>query len=173
MSRFNIRPAVFEDALAIATVQYHGWQQTYRGIISNAYLEAMTIEKGVENWKRNLQHPKGGIHVMVNDENKVIAFSGAGRCRTQEFNCDAELYALYLLKEYQGLGLGKKLFLFEVQELIVAGYKSFFVYLLAQNPSVCFYRSLKPDLERPLQTTIAGLEYEELCLGWSNIGQVV
>ncbi|HLP50347.1 MAG TPA: GNAT family N-acetyltransferase [Chitinophagales bacterium] len=169
MPEFKIRPATLDDAAGIATVQYHGWQQTYRGIISDAFLAAMTIEGGTELWKHNLKHPKGSIHVMVNDEDKVIAFSGAGRNRTVEFNCDSELYALYLLKEYHGQGLGKKLFMFEMQGLIAAGYKSCFVHVLADNPNVKFYRSFKPDLERSFTTTIGGQDCNDLCLAWSNI----
>lgn len=169
MPQFSIRPATPDDALAIATVQYHGWQQTYRGIIADSYLDNMTLEKGHKNWQYNLQNPKGTINVMEDPQGRVIAFSGAGRCRTKEFDCDAELYALYLLKEYQGQGLGRKMFMYEVQNLIKSGYKSFFVYVLAANPSVGFYRSFKPDNERLLLTKIADNEYDELCLGWSNM----
>lgn len=169
MPEFQIRPAVYEDALAIATVQYYGWQQTYRGIISNAYLDDMTIEKGNGRWQYNLQHARGGIHVMTTAEDKVIAFSAAGRNSAPEFNCDAELYSLYLLKEYHGQGLGKRLFAFEIDKLKEAGYKSLFVYVLADNPSVAFYRSFNPDLERMLETPIGGQQYDELCLAWSDI----
>lgn len=173
MSQFTIRPATVNDATGIATVQYHGWQQTYRGIISDAYLDAMSIEKSTERWHNNLQNPKGTINVMEDPNGRVIAFSGAGRCRTAEFNCDAELYALYLLKEFQGQGLGRKLFIHEAQTLIKSGYKSFFVYVLQANPSVGFYRTFNPDKERVTSTTIAGTEYPELCLGWSDVNQAL
>ena len=169
MNDFKIRPATIDDAFGIATVQYNGWQETYRGIIHDSYLDAMSVEKGFERWKKNLQSPKGFIDVMTNREDEVIAFTSGGKNRTTEFNCDAEIFSLYLLKKYQGLGLGKQLLIHGVTRLNKSAFKSFCVFVLAKNPTVQFYKKFNPDLEKRIKTKIAETEYDEMVLGWSDI----
>ncbi|MGQ0517539.1 GNAT family N-acetyltransferase, partial [Bacillus sp. D-CC] len=40
----------------------------------------------------------------------IIGFIDGGVERTGTYNCDGELYAIYLLQEYQGMKIGQKLF---------------------------------------------------------------
>ncbi len=171
MSDFEIRPATISDALGIATVQYRGWQETYKGIISDSYLNQMSLEKGEERWKKNLQSPLGFIDVMMNNKDEVIAFAAVGKNRTAEINCEGEMYSLYLLKKYQALGLGKQFFLYEVNRLRELGFQSFSVLVLAQNPTVKFYKKFNPDLAISVKTKIAEIEYDEICFGWGDVNK--
>ncbi len=42
--RIEIRPAVPDDLMMIASVLVSTWRATFRGIIADAYLDAMTVE---------------------------------------------------------------------------------------------------------------------------------
>jgi ribosomal protein S18 acetylase RimI-like enzyme len=53
-----------------------------------------------------------------------------------------EIYEIYLLPEYQGIGLGTRLFLAARRELARFGFDSVVVWALADNDSACrFYRN--------------------------------
>lgn len=47
----------------------------------------------------------------------VIGFACFGKNREPKVDADSELQAIYLLQEYQGLGVGKMLFDFGIREL--------------------------------------------------------
>ncbi len=168
MPQFQIRAAVVEDALAIASVQYYGWQQTYQGIINQAYLDSLSIEKGLEFTKRLLASAQPVTLVMVNADSAVIGYISCGKNRAAELPCDGEIYAMYVLKQYHGLGLGKQLLIEAVAQLLKRGYQSVCVFVLKDNPAGGFYKSFKPDLEVTVKVTIGNDEYEELGLGWND-----
>lgn len=49
------------------------------------------------------------IFVAEDMAGNIVGFSNGGRRRNNEFEHDGELFAIYLLKDYQRIGLGKKL----------------------------------------------------------------
>ncbi len=168
---FFIRATQIEDAPGIAFVQQDAWQKTYKGIVADSYLDAMNIEERVERWKSYLKAESvlGFNCVMLNAEHHVIGMVGGGKSRSTEINCEAEIYALYLLKEYQGQGLGKKLFLYAIQRLMEMNFTSCCLYVLTQNPTLHFYKKFMPDKELPLKIEIGGVEYDETLLGWADM----
>ena len=50
--------------------------------------------------------------------------------RTGTYNCDGELYAIYLLQEYQGMKIGQKLFQALLSDCINNDMQSLLVWLL-------------------------------------------
>ena len=98
ISDFTIRTAVIDDAVAIAFVKYDGWQKTYRGIIHDSFLDAMSLEKETERWKQIIPQPLGFNLVLVNPVKEVIGFISGGKSRPNDLNCEAEVYAFYLLQ---------------------------------------------------------------------------
>lgn len=174
MQNFNIRAATIDDAIAIALLRYQSWQETYRGIVSDEYLDAMTLAEGEERWKFILSHPsthKFNV-VITNEKEEVVGFVSGGKARDNETKTEGEIYALYLIKKYHQLGLGKKLFRHGVDELRKLGFQSFSVFVLTQNPTLNFYRKFKPDFEINEVVELGDEDYDEIGLAWNttNIG---
>ncbi len=159
---------------AIASVKYHSWQETYRGIVSDAYLDTMSLAAGEERWKFILSHPSTHKFnaVVTNEAEEVVGFVSGGKARDNETKTEGEIYALYLLKKYHQLGLGKKLFLYGVDELRKLGLQSFSVFVLTKNPTLDFYRKFKPDFEINEMVELGDEDYDEIGLAWNamNIG---
>ncbi len=101
MQNFNIRAATIDDAMAIASVKYHSWQETYRGIVSDVYLDAMSLAEGEERWKFILSHPNTQKFnaVVSNEKEEVVGFVSGGKARDNATKTEGEIYALYLLKK--------------------------------------------------------------------------
>jgi ribosomal protein S18 acetylase RimI-like enzyme len=166
MNSFSIRRATVEDALAVAAVKYHGWQNTYRGIISDAYLDAMDLDELGATWIKILspENKRNSTDVMVNDTGAVTGFVSYSKHGNEKLNVEGEIMALYLLKEYHGKGLGAQLFLQGINQLKVWEVNSFSLFVLAQNPALNFYRKFKPVQEFMEKIKLGGEEYEEVGL---------
>ena len=172
----NIRQARAEDAPGIARVNIESWHSTYRGLIADATLDGMKPDKYLIKWNdifRTMETNENFCFVAENEINEVIGYSLSGKNRHINFNYEAELYAIYLLKEYQGHGIGKKLFIKSLEEFMKLGIRSFIVFVLSSNlNSRKFYESFQPDHTANETITIDNGQYCDICYGWSDIANI-
>ena len=99
-----IKPMETEDEVrGKAFVHWKCWQVTYPGLVSQTYLEKFTLEVSEERakaWRDNILVAKDGY--------RVIGFVGYGHHGPEDPDT-GEVYALYVLPEYQGMGVGRQL----------------------------------------------------------------
>ena len=158
MKNYNIRRAVKKDALGIATVHVYSWRTTYDGIVEDHYLQSLSIEERQHKWNQILSG-SNNTYVCEMKDGRIVGFVSFGKERTGEYQ--GELYALYLLKEYQGKGIGKDLFTSAVSSLKYQGFNSMFIWVLKDNPSKHFYYHFNPSLIKKDKLKIGGVDYEE------------
>ena len=87
-----------------AYVHWKSWQEAYPGIVDQRYLDALTLEKCEEiafRWTENI--------LVAKDGDRVIGFVGYGVSGDGEGECVGEIYAIYVLSEYYGMGVGYRL----------------------------------------------------------------
>ena len=106
-----VRPATPADAEAIARVHVLTWQTSYRGLVPDDFLDALAIDRRTETWRTMLGDAKPGEPVWVGlDGGLVAGFVGVGPSRDEDADDDTgELYAIYVLAEHQGRGVGQAL----------------------------------------------------------------
>ncbi len=95
-----IKPMETEDEIrGKAYVHWKSWQESYRGIVDDGYLDRMTVSRCEEMASR---YPENTL--VAKDGDRVIGFACAGAVNGE---IDAgEVYALYVLEEYQKRGIG-------------------------------------------------------------------
>ena len=166
-----IRQAIPADAAAIARVHVASWQSTYAGILPGDFLANLSVPERQLMWRGALADETGGRFVWVAEESqgKIIGFAAAGPERSGKYACDGELYALYLLQEYQGRGIGRELVRAVADRLQEAGMASMLVWVLAQNPACGFYKALGGRREYVQEIEIGGEVYQEVGYGWSDL----
>ncbi len=169
----TIRPAKTEDAFAMAKVNIESWLTTYRGQVADEILDNMKFEDYLAKWERSLSKIDDEYNfcfVAENESGEVVGYSRCGKSRHEKFPFDAELYAIYLLKEYQGQGIGKKLFLESIDEFKKRNISSFLLFVLSTNTgSRKFYESFNPDFTANETITIDNGQYCDICYGWSDV----
>ncbi|MDN4607857.1 GNAT family N-acetyltransferase [Sporosarcina highlanderae] len=167
----RIREAILEDAEAIARVHVDSWRTTYNGIVSDAYLQQLSYEQRAENWRRGIG--RNALVVAEDESGKIVGFATGGKERTGNYGVDGELYAIYLLQEVQGQGIGKRLTKEIARNLKNQGFSSMLVWVLELNPSKNFYKSLggKPLAETMIE--IGGENFNEIAYYWEDIGKIV
>jgi GNAT superfamily N-acetyltransferase len=163
----KIRLAEVRDAAAIAHVHVQSWLTTYKGLVPQEYLASLNEAERVPLWQDWLTR---GIIVFVAEiEGKVVGFSGGGAILESVKPYEAELYTLYLLKEAQGLGVGKALLDAVLCALVEKGYKSMLVWVLEENPAVQFYQKAGAQRVMSKEIEIGGVQLTEVALGWAHL----
>ncbi|MNK89114.1 Acetyltransferase (GNAT) family protein [compost metagenome] len=167
----KFRKANITDAEEIARVHVDSWRTTYKNIVSDSYLSQLSVERRKNNWEWTFKNLNKGevIYVGLNDEDDIIGFACGGQNREKEFEYDGELYAIYLLRETQGHGYGKKLFKLVVESLQNSGYKSMMVWVLQGNTATNFYSAMGGELIGQKEIIIGEDKHIELAYGWRNI----
>ncbi len=92
-----------EEIKGKAYVHWKAWHEAYPGLIRDEYLNRLTLAKCEQiafNWTDNLYIAKDG--------DRVVGFAGYGH-RDGEPQDTGEVFALYVLAEYYGKGVGRKL----------------------------------------------------------------
>lgn len=163
-----VRPAAFADAAGIAQAHVDSWRATYRGIVPDAFLDAMDPERQQTRWGRLLDH--GDTTVWVAEQAGVIV--GHASCGPQRDGAfpgwPGEVYSIYLTRAAQGAGTGARLWRHAAESLHRAGRVPFLVWVLTQNPTVRFYEHMGGRRlgERPV--AIRGAELPEAAYGFTG-----
>ncbi|MGI8383858.1 N-acetyltransferase family protein [Robertmurraya sp. P23] len=167
-----IRKALPADAKGIAKVHVDSWRTTYKHIFPEDYLQSLTYESHEELWNGVI--PNGYVYVAENHQGEIIGFSSGGKERTGDYpGYEGELYAIYLLQEYQGKGIGRQLVKPLIEQFTNDGIGSMTVLVLEENPSKHFYQSLGAiEIDR-LQDTLVGKEVIELVYGWKDLSIIL
>jgi GNAT superfamily N-acetyltransferase len=163
----SIRVATEHDAAAIAHVHVKSWRTTYAGIVPDAYLAALSEAERVPLWREWLTRD---IDVYAADlDGKVVGFISGGPIREPLKHFDAELYAIYLLQQAQGHGIGTALLGEPAGSLMSRGLTSMAVWVLERNPSIDFYvkSGARPVTSKEIE--IGGAKLAEAAYGWPNL----
>jgi ribosomal protein S18 acetylase RimI-like enzyme len=185
LKKILIRDATISDLNDIAQVKILTWKTTYPGMISQLYLDSLTIENTVPKWENflktcNQKQSRGFLLVAAIDnkiENdssreKIVGFIAGGPERSLHEFFESEIYALYVLDGYQHLHIGTELFKKAVRRFIDQGSFSMLLWSHILNPAVEFYKNkggfpLKKRIEQ-----IGGEGIDEISFGWTDLRKI-
>ena len=167
---YLIRPATLADAPGIARVHVDTWRTTYVGIVPDDHLVKLSYERSQARWLEHLaEHPEQAAFVAVDQGGRVIGFASCGPNREAPGEIDGELYGLYLLKVFQGQGIGKALVLRAVQHLQEQGFHSMIIWCLQENPTCGFYERLGGRLSTEKTIEIGGKTLVDVGYIWPKL----
>jgi ribosomal protein S18 acetylase RimI-like enzyme len=127
----GIRKAEPQDAEAIADVHQQAWRGAYSGIIPHRALNGMINRRGTQWWANAIR--RAATVLVVEIGGSVAGYATIGRNRARELSQQGEIYELYLRPEYQGIGLGSRLFAAARQRLAESGLTGLVVWALEEN----------------------------------------
>ncbi|MEW9502372.1 GNAT family N-acetyltransferase [Jeotgalibacillus marinus] len=169
---FTIREAVGEDALEIARVQVESWRTTYKGIVAQSMLDAMSCDVRAKRWEEGLKRSEACTYV-AEIEDEIVGFASAGKERQGKYSEHKyEIYAIYLLKEHQGKGIGQALVKAVTETLQLQGESGLIVWALTENPYSSFYEKLGGVQMDHQVLEIAGRKHDEAAFAWGSLMEV-
>ncbi|GGK02172.1 putative N-acetyltransferase YuaI [Lentibacillus kapialis] len=167
----DIKKATQQDASGIAQVHIDSWRTTYKNIVPDKFLASLDYEERTTRWERIIS--EGSVYIAETDDGKIVGFSSGGKEREGKYDgYDGELYAIYIFREYQGQGIGKKLVKPVADELSEAGFKSMLVWVLKDNDASYFYEKLGGRYLDTSDITIAGAKLTGIAYGWPDINEL-
>lgn len=120
-----------------------------------------------------VEEQKQSLWVAVDTDGTVVGFAHGGPPQIEEAGYTSELYAIYLLQQAQGQGVGHQLVQRVAQDLWAAGHRKMLVGVLAENPACRFYEGLGAQLLRELPTEIGGKSILERYYGWTDLSHLI
>lgn len=106
-----IRLANINDAEGITKVHVQTWQESYKGIICQDFLDAISFEDRLKLRKVLLKSiSPETLCFMATFRDEVIGFCDVGPSKNSPRLIKGEIYALYLLEGFKRLGIGSELF---------------------------------------------------------------
>lgn len=162
----DVRHAEPGDALAIADAHRAAWSHAYTGVIPFRTLRAMMERRNVKWWQRAI---RGSTSILVLDVGGTIAgYATLGLNRAPALPQEGEVYELYLRPEYQGIGLGKRLFGEARRMLGSLGCRGVVVWTLEENErAVHFYRLTGGRDVAEGSETFDGKNLKKIAFVWS------
>ncbi|SOE16882.1 ribosomal protein S18 acetylase RimI-like enzyme [Hoeflea halophila] len=162
----DIRHAEPQDAEAIASTHRAAWSHAYAGLLPYKALRHMLERRNIAWWQRAVH---GATSILVLDVGGTVAgYATLGLNRARSLPQEGEIYELYLKPEFQGVGLGKRLFNEARQLLDSLGCKGVVVWCLEENhTAVEFYRFQGGRDVAEGHETFDGKTLKKLAFVWS------
>ena len=142
-----------EEVRGKAFVHWRSWHEAYPGLVSQDYLDRLTLEKCEEmafRWQGNI--------IVAKEGDRVVGFVGYGD-RGEAAPEIGEIFALYVLSEYYGKGVGLRLMQAGLEQL--KDYPQISLWVLKNNRrAIRFYEKcgFVPDGEEMISPAVAAVE---------------
>jgi GNAT superfamily N-acetyltransferase len=163
LDNFRIREAVAADAAALGALHAQTWAETYRVGIGRAGAKEKIVEEGkwrARQWEDLFDKRikgKGGMSgggmqsagddwfclVVENGEGRMVGFAKGQRYAHEDLpEYNGELNKIYVLREYQGLGLGRQLICRMAAKFLEMDVPNMLLFGIAENPSCGFHEAM-------------------------------
>ena len=139
------REATIDDYKGIYYVSCYSWEETYRGYMPDEYLDdrinnfegrSLKTKKYLEKLDFDGDLDKYLVSLV---DGKIVGICQYSKSLNDSYADSGLLGALYVLKEYQGLGIGKELFKRACVGLRNMGYKTMYLECLTGSNTINFY----------------------------------
>ena len=136
-----LRPAVHEDALAVARVHVNSWKAAYRSLLPDAYLDGLVAEERAAKYEFRNPDPLAPQTIVAEEAGCVVGFATTSRSHDASLEDYGELCALYVDPAQWGRGLGLALVAEARSRLVSLGFNDALLWVLRGNSRADrFYR---------------------------------
>lgn len=120
----SIRKMILEDIDQVRQIYTLGWQNAFRGIVPQTYLDTMNLA----DWAP----PLDGAYVLT-DETTILGTSSIAPARDSAFDGWGEIISIYVLSHLIGQGYGHLLFEYVKEKLLEQHYRDIYLTVFEDN----------------------------------------
>jgi Acetyltransferases len=134
------------------------------------YLNNLSYEIKAKEWQEKLFKENSGIcmYVAESNDSNIIGFI-AGSLEHSDSLFEGEILSFYIIKEYQGKGIGKLLLRTMFHRFVNENVKSIFLWTLQENPSRLFYEKMGDNMIKKRIINRGGKDLVQVSYEWNNI----
>ena len=150
-----VRRATPEDAPEIAKVHVRSWQLGYHGILPEAYLGALSVEKREAMWRQTVEKAVTEVWVAVEDD-ALLGFVSVANSRDSDTDsATGEVWAFYVQPQFWRRGAGRALWTEAEAYFKSAGYTEVTLWVLRDNErALSFYLHLGFMIESGIEKVV-------------------
>src|SRR6187402_3293777 len=161
---FTFRDATENDIPELGKLHAITWAQTYNAKKPNIKLRQY-------QWGKAFKEENDGswFCILVVDKNSKLVGFAKGIISKNESSSEqhGDLNKIYLLSDYQRLGLGKKLFAHVIEQFLSKGVNDMTLFGVPQNPSCAFHEAMGGERLYSEKGTFDG------CYRWSDLKKLI
>ena len=144
---YRIRRGALVDSEAIAQVHVKAWNESYRGILADSILDQYQLPQRLVSRRRVMEAQQSQCFVAEHGNAGIIGFADCGAAREPIRGCAGEVWAVYIVKAHQKVGLGRALMAECAEALAAQGMASLMVWVVEGNTAArAFYERLGGEL---------------------------
>lgn len=168
-----VRDASIKDVDSITYISTYSWISTYEKIVSKD-----EINHRIETMEKRKNHTKDIIEnnnrfLVAEMNGNVVGFLSYSKSRNDIYNNYGEIIAIYILKEYQGQGIGKQLFIQGIKKLVELGYNKMILNVLNSNENaIRFYKKFGGVKIESKEETFGGKKVIEDIMCFDNLKDI-
>lgn len=111
------------------------WKVAYAHLLSGEALAALTAESALDWWTRAIRDPLPHMHTVVAvRDGEVAGFASLGAARDDDVAGLGELFAIYVLPDAWGRGVGQALMAETLARLRSEGFAEAILWVFEDNP---------------------------------------
>lgn len=145
-TKVSFRKATAEDCLALSELKKAVWNTTYKGIYPQERLDGYDVKKNEEIFRGIVANPEIEIYV-AEDADEIVGFMTVGKPYKLYEEYDQEVGLLYIRKDYQRKGIGRRFIDIAKAEVEAKGFDRFILSVNAQNAgAIAFYTAMGGEI---------------------------
>ncbi|MFF4269394.1 GNAT family N-acetyltransferase [Streptomyces sp. NPDC001536] len=135
MSGPRVREMTLADCDRVAEIRIRGWQNAYRGLMPQPYLDALSVSEDAERRRKRFRQSDGSVvNLVAEQDGELLGWAAHGPYRDGEVRTGgAELYAIYVDAQRFGSGTGHALLQESVRQCTAAGHPRMYLWVLKGN----------------------------------------
>lgn len=166
-----LRQAIALDAETLAALHSESWRSSYRGILSNEYLDGAIVDERKRYWQKSLETPKPERHFILIAEQADEAVAFVSVYLDEEPAFGALLNNLHVRPHLKGQGLGKMLMVEAAKWTLAQHVSQMYLWVFEANTEARrFYEVLDGKaVEEKLKSVAGNVERNLLRYVWKDL----
>jgi ribosomal protein S18 acetylase RimI-like enzyme len=176
---WQIRVATLDDAHGLGNMHVASWREAYAGILPDKMLSSLSVEGRVAMWDQILRQPTTSgstVVYLAEREGSIIGLGSCGAQRTEDLKAkgyDGEFTSIYVLRAFQGQGIGARLLRKMSLDLIGRGISAAALWVLRENLRARrFYEYHSGQVIAEREDDRGDIVLVELAYGWSDLKEL-
>ncbi|CAN5376894.1 hypothetical protein BH10ACI2_BH10ACI2_21940 [soil metagenome] len=166
----SIREAGEVDVAAVSQVFVDSVRSSFACIYPDEYLDALSVEKREQIALERFSRVGYRLFVAETATGKAVGFVDCGPSVLENVVHERQIYSLYLLSEYQKLGIGKKLFKACASRAIGDGYNELCLDTVKRSPYRKFYDKIGGIVLGGGEHQIGNEKMDTVIYAWRDLG---
>lgn len=165
MYNLTVRQMLSTDSKRVAQIHTLSWQHAYKGVVPQAFLDDIDVDKRESNWRSGIEKDPSLIRLVAVAENNILGFVCGLHNRDKNINeIDGELWAIYVDPDRSNDEVGTTLFESFKNELMKSNIFTMNVWVLEENLSArSFYEKVGGKLSsHTKEIEIGGKKLKEI-----------